>query len=594
MSTAQGRPPAPSRRRPGSTAWRRTALAGATCATVLAGLVLPAGATPLPGGLGPCLPGSCPTGHPAAGTGAFAGRDDNVNVFTGGDFRVRGTARAAEGRVVALGAFDLRTTGGDGRYSVGNTGSGTRTPPSDGADFLTTGQALTVAPGRRLEAARGTVRHAGPATGTVLGRSVTDPAAARPYARLRQDLAAASRCYARGADGHARRTTGTARNTGAETVFTGDGRSALQVFDVGFDLTGPGGAPQGIRFTAVPPSATVLVNLTGPARVVSVRDGAPAAGPGRLRERLLWNLPDAGRADFRGPGQFQGSVLAGNPAGESTVRAAGMNGRFYTAGSLTHTSGPGAGGAPQFHALPFTGDLPSCGAAGPAAAQVRGQVTVVKKDAATGRPLAGARFQLWRETNRKPGLQAAGPGADRRAGAVCVTDARGTCRRAVDPGTYYWQEVQAPPGYLKNAVNVTRPFALTTGNAARGITVTVADPRAPLGTIRLVKRNTRTGRPLQGAVFELWRETNGRPGLQTTARADLRVVAGCATDPAGRCTFPGLPLGTYYLRETAVPEGFRLTAARVFGPYRLTTRNVTAGLTATIRNTPGEPAKGKG
>ncbi len=49
----------------------------------------------------------------------------------------------------------------------------------------------------------------------------------------------------------------------------------------------------------------------------------------------------------------------------------------------------------------------------------------------------------------------------------------------------------------------------------------------------------------------------------------------------------------YYLRETAVPEGYRLTSPRAFGPYRLTTANATAGLTVTVRNSPGEPGKGK-
>ncbi|WP_372664807.1 choice-of-anchor A family protein [Amycolatopsis kentuckyensis] len=339
----------------------------ALAALVAGGLValsVPLGRTahadPLPDGLGPCVPGTCPAVHPPVGNGPFAGRDNGVNLFVGGDLRVTGSAAEAEGRVVVGGGFTLRKTSGSSIYNVGVAGVGSRVPPPDGADYLTVGKDLTVAEGQRLDAvgdsAGGVVRHAGSVTGTVIGKLVHDPAALEPYAGLRGRLKAASECYARA------ETTGTAKNQGYQTLFTGDGKAKLQVFTIDQDIAGPGGAAQGIAFAGIPEGATVLVNLTGRVRTITTYSGTlDDRDPlNRLRPRLLWNFPDASTAALTGSGMFQGSVLVGNPAGTTTVTLPGTNGRFFTAGDLVHGSGTGPGSGQEFHAYPFVGDLPSC------------------------------------------------------------------------------------------------------------------------------------------------------------------------------------------------------------------------------------------
>nr|WP_031468009.1 choice-of-anchor A family protein [Sciscionella sp. SE31] len=330
---------------------------------LMGALAVPAShADPLPGGLGPCVPGDCPGKYPPINNGSFAGRDDGVNMFVGKDFRVRGSAAEAEGRVVVGGNFDQAKSGGSSVYNVGIAGVGSRVPPPDGSDFLVTGDSVSVAGGQRLLADGGVVRHAGTATGTITGKRVQDPNAFGKYEGLAAQLSADSRCYAHGSQGTGRPATGTARNLGYQTEFTGDGHSALQVFTVDFDLTGPGGGMQGLVFNKIPAGATVLVNMLGADRTINTYTGDPAdADPmNALRERLLWNFPDAGQVRIAGGAQFQGSVLVGNPASETTVTASGTNGRFFTTGSLTHASPPGGGGGEEFHAYPFDGDLPSC------------------------------------------------------------------------------------------------------------------------------------------------------------------------------------------------------------------------------------------
>ncbi|MFJ8851719.1 choice-of-anchor A family protein [Streptomyces sp. NPDC102437] len=72
------------------------------------------------------------------------------------------------------------------------------------------------------------------------------------------------------------------------------------------------------------------------------------------------NFPDATEVGLHGTGQFQGSVLIGQRSSTTVLAMNGTDGRFCTAGSLTHTSA-GEPGGQELHAYPFDGDLPGCG-----------------------------------------------------------------------------------------------------------------------------------------------------------------------------------------------------------------------------------------
>ncbi|MGW7418416.1 choice-of-anchor A family protein, partial [Streptomyces sp. NPDC054863] len=527
------------------------------------------------------------------------GYDNGINVFAGGDFRVRGKAAEAEGRVVVLGSFDMKKApDGSQIYNVGVAGVGSRVPPPVGADYLTTGGAVTIAAGQRLVAEDGVVRHAGPLTGTVDGTKTLDPAAAVPYLGLRQELSDASQCYADGDTG-TRPATGTADNQGGQTVFTGDGTSALQVFNVDFDLTSANGGQQGIVFRGIPAGATVLVNVLGANRTINTYSGGIDDSTDALngiRDRLLWNFPDATAVDLKGTGQFQGSVLIGNQTSETSVSLPGVNGRFFTTGSLTHQSSASGGGGQEFHAYPFNGDLPGCGDPAP----LEGELKVVKQDAATGAALAGSVFQLWRETNGVPGLQTSGTSPDRREGTACTTDAQGVCRRTAEVGhSYYWQETKAPAGYDLPDPNVSGPFSLTTPLPRPGVTTVVRNKKSQrpevTGRLHVRKVDARTGRGLARAVVELWRENGRRAGLQTSGPdRDQQVGPGCATDGRGRCDFDRLPLGSYYVRETVAPEGYRLPRNPVSGPHAVTGANAAKGVVVRMTNEAEPRPKPKG
>lgn len=588
----------------------RARASGAACAvlaTVVPAFTLgigvaPAAAAPLPGGLGPCVPGDCPDPFPGINNGPLAGRDNGINIFVGDDFLVRGRAAEAEGRVVVLDDFDQDKDPEAGQtYNLGIVGVGSRVPPPNGADSLTTGGNVTIAAGQTLDTTggivgeQGNVRHAGTQSGTVSGTLVQDPEAVTPYAGLRDQLTEASQCYAR-PDGTLRTPTGTAVNQGTQTLFTGDGTSSLQVFNVDFDMTGPTGGQQGVVFEDIPADATILVNVIGADRTINTYSGGidDATDPlNAYRERLLWNFPDATTVDLSGTGQFQGSFLMGERSSMTTVTLPGVNGRFFTTGSVTHTSAAAGGGGQEFHAYPFDGDLPDCGGTQP----VTGEVRVLKSDAETGEPLPGADFELWRETNDIPGLQTTGTDPDTLV-TTCTTPTTGICTETTTPGTYYWRETEAPDGYDLPDPAVFGPLTLTEDNADTGVQTEALNTQGPVtpttGSLTLDKTDAKNGRPLAGAVFELWRESNDVPGLQTTgADPDTLTDAGCSTDGAGQCTFDDLPLGEYYLREIAVPEGYVLPANPVSGPFEVTEANSSEGVTVELSNKRGEPCKGK-
>ncbi len=243
---------------------------------------------------------------------------------------------------------------------------------------------------------------------------------------------------------------------------------------------------------------------------------------------------------------------------------------------LATSPGGRSGGGCHDHPPPPDGP-PDCD--GPGGEGNAGEFTVLKEDSESGDVLAGATFQLWRETNGVPGLQTTGSNPDTAVGTPCTTGANGLCSRTVELGTYYWQETEAPPGYDLPA-NPVVEGRLTEQD--RDLTVTLANsPTRFAPAFTVVKTDSESDDPLASATFQLWRETNGVSGLQTTgSNPDTAVGTPCTTGADGECSRT-VELGTYYWQETEAPPGYDLPANPVV-EGRLTEQD--RDLTVTLAN----------
>lgn len=125
--------------------------------------------------------------------------------------------------------------------------------------------------------------------------------------------------------------------------------------------------------------------------------------------------------------------------------------------------------------------------------------------------------------------------------------------------------------------------ALTTGGPGQNNHTYDFGFRQQEGVLRVVKHD-QDGNPLAGAGFQLWEESNGTDGLQSSgSKPDTKVGDVCTTGADGICQGNGT-VGTYYWQEVSPPAGYTAPESTVFGPLVLTADNLTTGVSVTAVN----------
>lgn len=196
---------------------------------------------------------------------------------------------------------------------------------------------------------------------------------------------------------------------------------------------------------------------------------------------------------------------------------------------------------------------------------VRGEAMLKKTDADTGSALNGVTFALYDDAGSlvRAGL-ATGTAYAAGAWTSAPADDGVLSVTGLDLGSYYFQETAAL-GYQVSSERF--PFVVDERNATASPSVdvgTVANRPTELSFDKVELFAERcsdpvlgadapeAARPLAGAQFTAYVDEGCTTAARTVSGTDAVATSGAD----GRVTFKGLPGGaTYYVRETAVPEG---------------------------------------
>ncbi|RXR22057.1 choice-of-anchor A family protein [Oerskovia turbata] len=277
--------------------------------------------------------------------------DKGVAVFVGGDYTALGGAKESEGVLVSQGSVTIDT--GD-LMNLGVVGAGSQFTPPSGSDMVLAAGAVTVKSGRvevahRLEEGGNVV-----AGSTIDGTFELNGGKKTPHSPVPapQAKALGTELGKVSADLASKRATGSL----AGKVLTGDGTSAVQVFDVSAEqLASLRGE---VTFENVGASAPIVVNVSGKTPSLSLNYIAAGsdridagAALGKWAPRILWNFPDATKLTMTSSSQTVGSILA--PRAD-VAQKTHTNGRLYVGGDLTF-GGPGASAGLEHHNFPWIG-----------------------------------------------------------------------------------------------------------------------------------------------------------------------------------------------------------------------------------------------
>lgn len=166
-----------------------------------------------------------------------------------------------------------------------------------------------------------------------------------------------------------------------------------------------------------------------------------------------------------------------------------------------------------------------------------GWIRLSVADGETGEFLPGASFKIYHAP-------------DSTEAGEMLTGEDGTAQASLTPGDYYLLEQCAPEGYQ---LSEEKYPAVVTAGETQEITVTskklpepVQDPEPETGMIKITKTDAdRKDKKLPGAVFSVYESGNGKKAGEMLTGED------------GTASLE-LPAGSYTIKETAAPKGYRL------------------------------------
>ena len=171
----------------------------------------------------------------------------------------------------------------------------------------------------------------------------------------------------------------------------------------------------------------------------------------------------------------------------------------------------------------------------PEKAEPTGVLLVTKVDKNTEERLSGAVFGIYNTaTNEKI--------------TEITTGSDGMVSYELTAESYYLRELKAPDGYVLSADKV--PFTVKSGETTELTVTNMPEKTENTGTLLIIKKAEKTGKPLSGAVFGVYDASTDEKVAEITTGGD------------GMVSYE-LPAGDYYLRELKAPDGYALEKAKI-------------------------------
>lgn len=184
--------------------------------------------------------------------------------------------------------------------------------------------------------------------------------------------------------------------------------------------------------------------------------------------------------------------------------------------------------------------------------QPKGKLIIQKRDSATGQPLPGAEFRVTTAAGCEVGLDGVIGTATLTQNGIFTTDGQGEITITnLAPGAYVLTEIKAPTGYVMDRVSTNVVIG------KNGDTQTVIVKNSKAGTLVIDKRDSLTGKPLQGVTFKV---TTSTGEFVPAENGQISSNGLYFTDKDGKITIHGV-VGTLVVTETATIPGYTIDEA---------------------------------
>lgn len=185
--------------------------------------------------------------------------------------------------------------------------------------------------------------------------------------------------------------------------------------------------------------------------------------------------------------------------------------------------------------------------------QPKGELTIQKRDSATGKPLPGAEFRVTTAAGCEVGLDGVIGDSTLTQNGIFTTDSNGEIHITnLAPGAYVISELKAPSGYV-----IDQPTTnVVIGESGDTQTVVIKNSKA--GSLIIDKRDSLTGKPLEGVTFKVTTSTGEYVPDENGYISSNGLYF---TDKDGKIQIDGV-VGTLVVTETATISGYSIDPAK--------------------------------